>query len=372
MRTEIDWQKYMAVIVCTVAAVGVLYLVLKYVLGLVLPFIIGWAVSLAVVPLSCKLESKCNKKISKKFWAILLIILIIVGILSALILGISRLMFEVQKLVERIGNDSGGDNLNEIVGSLILKVEEALSKIPLIGGFFEGERLASLKENINESISSSISDAISSLASKLPSFAAWLFGAAPSFFLFIAAVVISSFYFSVDHEGIRSGVASVCPKKLLSLYRSRKPKIKNYVSKYLRAYLLLFLMTAAELFIGFIVIGIDYALLFAILLAVLDLLPVLGVGTALIPWAAVSLLSGNVKIAVGLMILYGIMMIIRQLAEPKLVGKSLGVHPVLMLASVYISLKLFGLAGTFIGPAAAIMLRAFLGTGERTEIRKIK
>ncbi len=370
MKTEIDWQKYMAVIICTVAAVGVLYIVLKYVLGLVLPFIIGWAVSLAVVPLSCKLEAKCNKKLSKRFWAVLFIILIIAGILSALIFGISRLMFEVQKLVERLGADSGGGNLNEIIGNFILKVEEALSKIPFISGLFEGDRFASLRENINESLSSSISEVISSLASKLPSFAAWLFGAAPSFFLFIAAVVISSFYFSIDHEGIRSGVASVCPKKLLSFYMSQKPRIKNYASKYIRAYLLLFLITAAELFAGFIIIGIDYALLFAILLAVLDLLPVLGVGTALIPWAAVSLLSGDVKTAVGLMILYGIMMIIRQMAEPRLIGKSLGVHPVLMLASVYISLKLFGLAGTFIGPAAAIILRAFLRTGEGVELKE--
>lgn len=360
MKSVIEWQKYASIIICTVAAGAAAYLLFKYVIGLIMPFILGWLVSLAVVPLSGRLSKKT--KIPKKVWAALLVILIIAVLSLLAVFGVNRLLYELQELVARIGEDS--DSLGEWVEKVILKIGDALSKIPFFNRLAHMGELENLRENINATVSSVISDSVASLTSKIPSIAAWLFSAAPACFLFVAAVVISAFYFSTDCDLIRSGISSVCPQKIRNSYAPIRDRIKKYALRYLKAYMLLFLLTAAELFIGFMIIGVDYALLLAILVAILDLLPILGVGTALVPWALVSFIGGDVPTSVGLIILYGIMMIVRQMAEPKLVGKSLGIHPLIMLIAVYIGIKLFGLLGAFIGPAAAIVVRAVFRAGQ--------
>jgi predicted PurR-regulated permease PerM len=101
-----------------------------------------------------------------------------------------------------------------------------------------------------------------------------------------------------------------------------------------------------------------YAFLLALVTAVLDALPVLGVGVVLVPYAAISLISGNTALGVGLLLLYGVITVVRQIAEPRLVGKSLGLHPILMLVSFYAGWKLFGVAGVFIGPLLVMIIKA--------------
>ena len=95
----------------------------------------------------------------------------------------------------------------------------------------------------------------------------------------------------------------------------------------------------------------------ALLGAALDILPVLGVGTLLVPWAILALVTGSAGRGVGLLILYALMSIVRQIAEPHLVGKSLGLHPLLMLIAFYVGLKLFGFAGIFLGPVLAVLIK---------------
>lgn len=129
--------------------------------------------------------------------------------------------------------------------------------------------------------------------------------------------------------------------------------------RYLRAYFLLFLLTFAELLIGFMILGTGYAFLLAFMTALLDALPVLGVGTILLPYAIFSFMAGDRSLGFGLLILYGVITLVRQFVEPHLVGKSLGLHPILMLMAFYVGFRLFGVAGIFLGPAAALILKYF-------------
>ena len=131
----------------------------------------------------------------------------------------------------------------------------------------------------------------------------------------------------------------------------------------------MFLLTFVELLVGFLALRVEYVFLLAFLTAVLDILPVLGVGTVLIPFALFSFVTGNVFQGVGLLILYGLITVIRQIAEPHLVGKSLGLHPILMLVSFYAGWKLFGVAGVFLGPALALLIKAFFEQSARPEDR---
>ena len=119
------------------------------------------------------------------------------------------------------------------------------------------------------------------------------------------------------------------------------------------------LITFFEIFVGLSILGVNYSLLIAILIAVVDILPILGTGTILIPWALFSFVSGNVGLASGLLILYGVVLIIRQLVEPKIVGGSIGLHPLATLAAVYIGIRFVGFTGIFIGPIVALCIKGF-------------
>ena len=116
-------------------------------------------------------------------------------------------------------------------------------------------------------------------------------------------------------------------------------------------------LTFGELLIGFLILGVDYAFLLALIIAVLDMLPVLGVGTVLIPWALVALLQKNFYLGFGLVILYLVMLVLRQIAEPKLLGKSLGLHPLLTLFASYAGFRLFGFLGMLAGPVVATLIK---------------
>jgi sporulation integral membrane protein YtvI len=131
---------------------------------------------------------------------------------------------------------------------------------------------------------------------------------------------------------------------------------KKTLSGYLKAYLLIMLITFFEVFIGLSILKVNYAFILAIVIAIVDILPVLGTGAVLVPWAILAFIGGNAPLGIGLIVLYGVTLIARQIIEPRIIGSTLGLHPLMTLASVYIGLKLLGLAGIFIGPILALLL----------------
>ena len=138
-----------------------------------------------------------------------------------------------------------------------------------------------------------------------------------------------------------------------------KKRICGTAAKYIRAYVLLLFLTFCQLFVGFSIIGIQYPLLIALLVALVDILPILGVGTVLIPWSIIEILFvKDAFTGVGLLILYAIVSIIRQVTEPKVVAGSLGLDPLLTIIVIYAGLKLFGIFGMILGPMAALGAKA--------------
>ncbi len=144
----------------------------------------------------------------------------------------------------------------------------------------------------------------------------------------------------------------------------------------LKAYGLIMFITFCELFLGLTILNLigvmdnGYVFMIAIAIAVFDILPVAGSGGILIPWAVVSVILGSYPQAIGLIIIYVIITVIRQYIEPKIVGTSLGVHPIVTLAGLYFGLKLFGFMGMFIVPLTVMTLKAFNDAG-RIHLYKI-
>lgn len=191
--------------------------------------------------------------------------------------------------------------------------------------------------------------------------------ALPLWFLFLAVSLIAAFYFARDMGKMREEVLSFLPHRLGEMLIRAKDGAWHAAMGYLRAYFLLMLLTFALLTVGFLLLSVPYAVLLAAVLAVIDFLPVLGVGLFLVPWAILDLLLGNVFRGVGLLILYAAVSLAKQVAEPRMVGEQLGLHPLFALAAMYLGFRFFGFAGLILAPPLCFLLRAVLFSSDAAQ-----
>ncbi|MBO5845708.1 MAG: sporulation integral membrane protein YtvI, partial [Clostridia bacterium] len=227
------------------------------------------------------------------------------------------------------------------------------------------EGLENFRETVNEGVTDILVDMLTRATSALPSIVIGVIKRTPRAFVACIVTLLSAFYFGMDFGGIRDGLIELLPERLGELVKESGGIFVKVIRRYGRAYLLIMLLTFVEVFVGLIVLGVDYALLIAVLVAIVDILPVLGAGTVLLPWAVVSLLIKNYQIGVGLLVLYGVITIVRQIAEPRIVGDSLGIHPIATLVAMFAGLSLFGVAGMLIGPFILMMIKEIFEVSRR-------
>ena len=247
-----------------------------------------------------------------------------------------------------------------------------LSKIPLhlpfLSRFEDTPGFAEFCLRLDELAAIATERLVSSLSARLPALAMTVAGRIPSALLFMAITLLSCYYFTADGERIGQALARFIRRLLPAELRSRLPAWRARLSRslrgYLHAYLLLGLITFGVMFIGFSVLGVSYAFLLAIAVAAVDILPLLGTGAVLLPWAGVFFLTGDPHRALGRVVLYGVSLIVHQIAEPRLVSAQLGIHPLLSLLCLYGGLRLFGLWGLLLAPVVAVLVRGLLSSPE--------
>ncbi|EQJ23470.1 AI-2E family transporter [Clostridioides difficile] len=131
----------------------------------------------------------------------------------------------------------------------------------------------------------------------------------------------------------------------------------NALLKLLKAYAILLSVTFIELLIGLTILKVENAFTISVIIALVDILPVLGTGSILTPWMIISLINGNINLAIGLLILYIIITVVRQILEPKVVGHQIGLYPLITLMCMFVGAQLFGIAGLFGFPIAATIIK---------------
>lgn len=309
-------------------------LAIKFALPIVLPFIIGYLLSSGVRPLSSFLEGKT--RITKKVWSPL-IIAAGVGILFFLIwIVCATVVREAGELIKSAGAlMSDSDSTLRAVSDKVMETARRLN----LG--VDGDRI-----DLGKLLGSAFS-AVAGGAAKLLQGAAARF---PSYVLFFAVTVLSLFYFSCDFDNIKAQAESFLPKKVTDTAGRWWRVVLRALKRFLRAYFVLFCINWAVLSAGLFLVGVDYPFLAALLCAVVDILPVFGMGTVLFPWSVIMFLTSKTAKGVGLLILLCVMYALRQVLEARLVGKAAGVHPVLALFSVFLGFRLLGIGGVITAP----------------------
>lgn len=169
----------------------------------------------------------------------------------------------------------------------------------------------------------------------------------PGAFIKLVLMIISTFFIAIDYERL----TGFCLRQMSESYKNLFLQIKEYVVGTLwvciRSYALIMSITFVELSIALTLVGIDHAVLVAACISVFDILPVLGTGGIMIPWAVLAALQGNGPLALKLLLVYIVITIIRNILEPKIVGGQLGLHPVVTLCSMFVGAQVLGVVGLF-------------------------
>lgn len=179
----------------------------------------------------------------------------------------------------------------------------------------------------------------------------------PGFFMKLLITVIATVFMELEFPQIRAFLKRQIPAEYQRAFRDGKNYMTGTMGKCIISYCLIFGITFAELVAGLFLLGIKNAFAIAFIIAVLDILPVLGTGTVLIPWAVLAFASGRISTGVGVFALYLVITVVRNLIEPKLVGKQMGLSTVIMLPCMLIGLKFFGIIGLFVVPLLVSFLK---------------
>jgi len=322
------------------------FVLFKYALPLLAPFVLGFLVAYLLRRPICFLHEKV--KLKKNLAAIVVVVLFYVLISGLLTLLGFRLVSGVRALVGMLPafySDRVVPMLRDgfhLIEQIMMQMDPEL--FDLIREW--AVELASTLGNMVSGLSIGAVGTVSDIAAFLP-----------GFFIKLLLMVISTFFIAADYDKLVGFCMGQLSERTKGLFLQIKEYLVGTLFVCIRSYALIMSITFVELAIGLTVIGVEYSLLIAAGTAVFDILPVLGTGGILIPWGIIALISGRLPLGVGLLLLYLLITVIRNIIEPKIVGGQLGLHPVVTLASMFAGVQLLGVVGLFGFPILLSLLR---------------
>lgn len=327
---------------------GIILGICKYILPVMIPFILAFFVAALIqIPVRRLGKEKIRRK---KALAVLLccifyvLLFLVVAVVGAKLLDGAGKLVEAAPIIYQ-------DKIVPFLENISDRMETSANSV--------GIELAEQIENSFQKFTQNIGQYVSEFSMKAVKIISGGITEIPGFIVKVVVMVVSTFFIAVDYDKIFDFIRNHIPKgKEASLYKA-KDYIRNTVVIYIKSYFLLFTLTFVELSAGFLILRIPYAILLGLAIAVFDILPVLGTGGVLLPWAVVLFLMKNTPLAVGILVLYLIITVVRNVMEPRLVGKQIGLHPLVTLMSMFLGLKLVGIAGMVLFPVGLTIILGF-------------
>lgn len=219
-------------------------------------------------------------------------------------------------------------------------------------------------QNVAQNMVGELTNLVTTLSGTLIGFASQMALSLPALFISILFTVISSFFIAMDYYRITTFIVGQFSEKNQSIIMDAKNYVVSTVFKMITSYAMIMTITFAELCAGFWLLGLENPFLTAACIAIVDVLPVLGTGGVMVPWVIIELVMKNYSFALGLLAIYVFVTVVRNVIEPKIVGKRVGLHPVIMLICMFIGATLFGALGIVILPFLVIVIKNLNDTGK--------
>ncbi|GAU78830.1 sporulation integral membrane protein YtvI [Fusibacter sp. 3D3] len=353
MEAQYDKKKQFIVnIIYIFLITSITYVILKYAFPLISPFILAFIIGYLlkkpakVIALTLKVPRKLvSFLLVLVFYSTVGVLVFLIGV--KLITTISAVISALPTIYE---NKLGPYLISAFDGieNTIVLLDPALVEV-LNEGF--NQFVNALGENITN-ISLTIVGSLSGIASSLP-----------SFLIKMMLMIISTFFIAMDFDVLSTFILRQFSTRGNEIIQTIKQYMANTIFVVMRSYALIMSITFVELSIGLSIIGIQNAILIALVVAIFDILPVLGTGGIMIPWTIITFLRGDYPMAIGLLVVYVFVTIVRNILEPKIVGGQLGLHPVVALMSMFVGVKLLGAIGLFGFPITISLLKHLDDTG---------
>ena len=327
-----------------------LWLGLKYLLPVLLPFLLGGLLAIAAEPVvdfsvrRLRLPRAAATGLGVTLTLLLMIcVLSLVGALAVKELG--RLAYALPDMQQTAQQGMG-----------LLK-----------------ERLLQLAERMPEGLGSIVSGSVQELfyggtnllermGNRVPALLGAALGHLPGSALGAGTGLLAGFMISARLPQLRAQLGQKLPARWRTGWKTAREKLRTGVGGWLRAQLKLVAVTYGVVAVGLLLLGIAYGPLWAVLVAIVDAVPVLGTGTVLLPWALIELLRGSHLRALGLVAVYAVALLLRTVLEPRLVGKQLGIDPLMTLLAMYLGFRFWGLIGMILAPVLTVAVKGQVAT----------
>lgn len=328
--------------------IAIVYIAFNLLSSYLLPFVIGILVSFLVQK---PVKAICKKtKVAKGPLTIIFVVglyLLFVAVIVLLIYLLYRWLSSLVNILPDLMPD-----LIEFMREVNITLTQILKDLP-----------AAVTSYIN-ALPSKLLGAVESLGISLSNLALDFATNIPSYLITIIVTIVASCYIAYDYDKIIQFAKRHIPKKAWLVIIDVKDTFFTNIFKMLKGYILLMLITFTELTIGLLLLGQKSAVLLAAIICVIDILPVLGTGAVVIPWAIISLFTGSILKGIGLLLMYIIITVIRNFLEPKVIGNQVGLHPLITLIAMFSGLRLLGIVGLFGFPLALIVLNDLYKRGK--------
>ena len=316
-----------------------------------MPFLVAFIISLLIEPL-IKFVSK-KTSLTRKTSAIIVLIVVSLIIIGLLAWGITSIISEATNLLQ---------GLNTYIESAYNQVQNIISSIDF--------NKLKIPQEVTRVIQNSLWDLIGTVSNWVKNFLTSLMGfltEIPTIAIYIGICFVAIYFMCTDKLYMIDQIEHHLPREWVKRISRHTKDLISSLGHYLKAEAILILISFFVSLIGlyifkFIGLNIKYPLLAALGIGFVDALPILGSGTAMIPWAVISAINGDIRLALSIIILWVIMSVIRQFAEPRVVSKHIGIHPIFTLIAMYTGFKAIGVLGMFVGPIVLIILKNIFAT----------
>ncbi|MBR5473333.1 MAG: AI-2E family transporter [Clostridia bacterium] len=322
----------------------IIFLLFKFASAYLLPFIIGVIVAYVVQKPALFISGKLN--IKKQNCAAFLSVTVFGILILAMVLFGWLLYRQITNILNYII-----DNMDEIE-NYSKKLFEKFDKLIK-------QTRGNTKNVFNNFSDKAISGTISTISSFLSNGATLIIKNVPILIISCFVTVVSTFYIAKDYEKLIKFLKGIVGEKLYKKLINVKNIISQCFLKFTVGYFWLFVITWAELLIGFLLLGVRNFVLISLLVAFLDLLPIIGTGTVLLPWAIVMFFINKYWFGVGLVLIYIVITVIRNFIEPKIIGKQIGINPLFTLLFVFLGMRLGGFFGMLFLPVGITVLYTY-------------
>lgn len=336
-REKLEYTVLVLLLIICAGVVAVLGA--KYILPLLVPFLIAWLVAMFARTPSERLGKRL--RIPTRIIRLIISLLAVLLLFFALFFGIWQGLSALWRLLVDLGESGTYQTLLGFISAPF----SALGLAPELAGRLEA------------GLADMLSAAFSLVAGAVTG---WV-GALPGALFFLLVTVIALIYFALDLERINAFIKGLLSERTLERILSVKSRLVEVCKKYVLSYLLLMLITFGIILAGLLILGVEHAFIIAVIISLLDVLPIIGVGTVLVPWSIFQIALGDVGIGIGLAVLFVVHTVVRELVEPKIVGESLNMHPILTLVLLYAGYSLLGFFGLLLVPVVALIISVFLG-----------